>query len=186
MIKKHSQRLSQVYEDDQNLRQILPEIEKTYGLNSMELKNHWKLIHEKDSINTIFVSTILDEYGWLGSDIVGEKGNQALFLVIQHADINIQKKYLPLLRDAVQKNDASSANLAFLEDRIAMRMGEKQIYGTQGVRDKQSGKRYLYPVDDIENLDSRREAVGLNSISDYLKEMDIIWDLEEYKRELRL
>lgn len=73
---------------------------------------------------------------------------------------------------------------AVLEDRIAMRMGEKQIYGTQGVRDKQSGKRYLYPVEDIENLDSRREAVGLNSISDYLKAMDIIWDLEEYKREL--
>lgn len=176
--------LSKVYDDDQTLRMQLPEVEKKYGLNSEELKKHWRLIHMTDSINQKYVMDILDEHGWLGPAVVGNKGNQALFLVIQHAEIDVQEKYLPMLEEAVKKGNAPPQNLAYLEDRVAMRKGEKQKYGTQVIRDGVTGESYLYPVENPDNLDSIRHSIGLNSISDYLKGMDINWDLEEYKKKL--
>ncbi len=46
---------------------------------------------KKDSLNLQKISQILDKYGWVGAEKVGEKANQTLFLVIQHADLKTQK-----------------------------------------------------------------------------------------------
>jgi len=62
-----------------------------------------KIMDRKDSINLIKVMKILDERGWLGKNVVGEQGNKTLFLVVQHADLEYQQKYLPMMRDAVKK-----------------------------------------------------------------------------------
>lgn len=39
------------------------------------MKEFWKEIEVKDFINLIWVMKILDEWGWLGVDIIGGKGN---------------------------------------------------------------------------------------------------------------
>jgi hypothetical protein len=44
------------------------------------------------------LDSLLAKYGWLGTNEVGGKANMAQFLVIQHADIRIQEKALPMLR----------------------------------------------------------------------------------------
>ena len=113
------------------LKQIqqLKEVEAIYGVDSKELKAHWKMISEKDSINLIKVKTILDTRGWLGEDVVGEQGNTTLFLVIQHSDIKTQEHYLPMMRQAVKNGKAKGSSLALLEDRVALRQGRMQIYG---------------------------------------------------------
>jgi hypothetical protein len=123
--------LDSVFYYDQNYRQQIGAIEKKYGKDSPELKTHFRLILEKDSINLLIVKKVLDEHGWLGADSIGEKGNTALFLVIQHADIQTQEKYLPMMREAVKKGNANPSSLALLEDRVALRQGKKQIYGSQ-------------------------------------------------------
>ncbi|MEZ5038583.1 MAG: DUF6624 domain-containing protein [Saprospiraceae bacterium] len=74
--------------------------------------------------------------GWLGADVIGNQGNSTLFLVIQHADIETQEKYLPMMRDAVSKGNARASSLALLEDRVALRKGEKQIFSTQSFSNK--------------------------------------------------
>ena len=48
------------------------------------------------------VGRIVDEYGWIGAGQIGEDANRAMFLVVQHADHDVQKKYLPIVRKAVQ------------------------------------------------------------------------------------
>jgi hypothetical protein len=50
-----------------------------------------------------------------------------------------------------------------------MREGKKQIYGSQLKRNEKTGKFELWPVEDEENLDKRRAAVGLEPIAEYLK-----------------
>lgn len=72
--------LDNIYMEDQNYRKQIGDVEKKYGHDSKEMKEHWKLIIEKDSINLIKVKNILDTYGWLGADVVGGQGNSALFL----------------------------------------------------------------------------------------------------------
>jgi len=56
-----------------------------------------------DSINVVEIVRILDSRGWLGSDIIGRRGNQTLYLVIQHADLKTQESYLPMIREVVKK-----------------------------------------------------------------------------------
>lgn len=76
----------------------------------------------------------LDERGWLGPDVIGQTGNSTLFLVIQHADLVTQEKYLPMMREAVTKGNAKGSSLALLEDRVLIRNGKQQRYGSQGTR----------------------------------------------------
>ncbi|MDZ7604466.1 MAG: DUF6624 domain-containing protein [Cyclobacteriaceae bacterium] len=153
--------LDTIYQEDQKYRQQINGIEEKYGWESDEMKAHWKIINEKDSINLIKIKKILDERGWFGPDIIGNQGNSTLFLVIQHSDLETQEKYLPKMREAVKNGKANSSSLALLEDRVALRKGEKQIYGSQVGRDQETGEYYVLPLIDPDNVDKRRADVGL-------------------------
>ena len=175
--------LKEVFVDDQSGRMQIDKVSKKYGQNSPESKKLWKQIEEKDSIDLIKVEKILNEFGWLGSDVVGERGNQTLFLVIQHSNLNVQEKYLPMMRAAVHNQKANPSDLALLEDRVAMGEGKKQIYGSQ-VRFDTSGKFWVSPIEDPDNVDKRRAEVGLQPIAEYLANWNIKWGLEAYKKQL--
>jgi len=180
--------LDTVYQDDQKYRLELDTMIEKYGWNSAEIKAQWKIINEKDSINLVKIKKILEERGWLGVDIIGVKGNTTLFLVIQHANRETQEKYLPVMREAVKKGNAKAQNLAYLEDRVALRKGEKQIYGSQITHRFATEDRpeeiYVRPLIDPDNVDKRRAEVGLGSIQEILSQYGLIWDAEEYKKKL--
>lgn len=176
--------LDTIYMEDQNYRKQIGDIEKKYGRESKEMQNHWKLIIEKDSINLIKVKNILDTYGWLGADVVGGQGNSALFLVIQHSDLPTQEKYLPMMREAVKNGKAQGSSLALLEDRVALGQGRKQIYGSQIGRDPVTQLYYVSPLEDPDNVDKRRAEVGLQPLANYVSRWQIIWDVEQYKKDL--
>lgn len=173
-------KLDSIYEDDQSYRRQISDIEKEFGWESPEMKAHWKIIHVKDSVNLIKITQVLDERGWLGADIIGGKGNATLFLVIQHADLPIQQKYLPMMREAVKQGNASARSLALLEDRVALRQGKRQLYGSQIGRDQETGKQYVLPLDDPMNVDKRRAEMGLGSLQDYVSRWNITWDPAAY------
>ena len=138
----------------------------------------------KDSLNLVAVDSILGERGWLGPDVIGPRGNNTLFLVIQHADLSTQVKYLPMMREAVKHGQAQASSLALLEDRVLIRTGKRQVYGSQVARNSDTGQFYLSPVADPDHLDERRARVGLEPIAAYLARWNITWSLEAYKKEL--
>ena len=177
-------RLDSIYSDDQKYRQQIDAIEKKYGWESKEMKAHWKIINEKDSVNLIKVKSILDKYGWLGPDVVGNQGNATLFLVIQHSDQVNQEKYLPMMREAVKNKKAEASSLALLEDRVALGQGKRQIYGSQISRDGDTKQYYVRPLDDPDNVDMRRAKVGLPPLAEYATRWQIKWNVELYKKEL--
>ena len=176
--------LDSIYIEDQTYRKQIDGIEKKYGWESKEMKDHWKIINEKDSINLIKVKSILDKYGWLGADVVGGQGNSTLFLVIQHSDQSTQEKYLPMMREAVKNSKAQGSSLALLEDRVALGQGKRQIYGSQIGRDPETKIYYVSPLEDPDNVDKRRAEVGLGPLSDYVSRWQIKWDVEQYKMDL--
>jgi hypothetical protein len=83
------------------------------------------------------------------------------------------------MREAVKQKKVWPQQLALLEDRIAVRNGKKQIYGSQLSGDG-SGTYQIDPLEDPRNVDKRRAAVGLGPLADYLKRWNIVWDAEEY------
>ena len=179
-------KLDSIHDEDQNYRLQLHELQKKHGFGSMEENEQWKIIDIKDSINLIKVKAILDKFGWLGSEVVGQKGNSTLFLVIQHSDQKTQEKYLPMMREAVKNGNAKGSSLALLEDRVALGQGKKQIYGSQISRNPETNLFCVMPLENPESVNERRAQVGLGTIEDYVNNWKIKWNVEEYKKELLL
>ena len=176
--------LDLIYKEDQNYRQQIEVMQKKYGWESPEMKAHWQVIRTKDSVNLVKVKKILADRGWLGADIVGVQGNSTLFLVIQHSDFKTQQHYLPVMREAVKKGNARGSSLALLEDRVALGLGKRQIYGSQVSRNAETGEYYVLPLEDPDNVDKRRAEVGLGTIQEYISNWNMTWDVQDYKKKL--
>src|SRR4029453_14556570 len=76
---------------------------------------------------------IVRQHGWPGRGLVGEEAMHAAWLVLQHAigEPDVQRGCLPILREAAERGDATPAQVAYLEDRIAFFERRPQRYGTQ-------------------------------------------------------
>ena len=172
--------LEKIHIEDQKYRKEIGAIKDEFGWESDEMKAHWEIINEKDSINLIAVEEILETRGWLGKEVVGRQGNSTLFLVIQHSDIETQLKYLPVMKEAAKNGKASPSSLALLEDRVALGQGERQIYGSQIHTDQETREMYVAPLVDPENVDKRRAEVGLGPIADYVGHWDLTWDVKKH------
>ncbi len=176
--------LDTIYLDDQSYRLQIDSVGKKNGWSSPQVDSIWKIISSKDVINLGKVKSILDNYGWLGSEEIGKKGSTTLFLVIQHSDKETQEKYLPMMRMAVKNNKAEASALALLEDRVALGNGRKQIYGSQ-IGGQGPNGYYVLPLRNPDSLDIWRARVGLKPMAEYVKQWNIKWDIKEYK-ELQL
>lgn len=176
--------LDSILVSDQEGRYQLDDVEATYGIDSKEVKTLWRQIDYQDSLNLIKVKAILNQYGWLGRDVLGVEANQTLFLVIQHSDLATQETYLPIMREAVAKANASGADLALLEDRVALRQGRKQIYGSQIGRYPNSNRYFVSSLEDPDNVDKRRASVYMRPLAEYAAIWNIQWDVEQYKKDL--
>ena len=129
---------------------------------------------QADDANIKRLEQIVRQHGWPGKRLVGEDAGTSAFLIIQHADLKIQQKYLPMLKHAASEGDAKPDEVAMLEDRVLMREGKKQMYGTQlHAGPETGGKIVLYPIDDEQNVDKRRASVGLGPIAEYLKQFNV-------------
>ncbi len=170
--------------DDQKYRNQMDDVQDRFGGDSDEMKALEKRMREADSLNLIKVSSILNEYGWLGRDEIGSQCNTTLFMVIQHADLDAQVKYLPMMREAVVKGNADPGSLALLEDRVALLQGRKQIYGSQIIGNMKTNEYYVAPLEDPDNVDKRRAEVGLPPMAVYLEVFGLTWDVELYKKNL--
>lgn len=142
---------------------MLEYIANKYGWRSNQTDSLWKKINKQDSTNLVAVKRIIDKYGWLTQNDVGEVASDAIFYVLQHSDKATQIHYLPFVRDAVKKGKTKPKFLALYEDRALMWQGKKQIYGTQWSTDS-SGVTQMYPIENEGNVNKRRLVVGLDSI----------------------
>ena len=95
----------------------------------------------------------------------------AVWLIIDHAPLKEQKRYLPLLREAAGRGVISAYKLATLEDRVAMYEERPQRCGTQSYQTNVGGETviYVWPVEHPERLDSLREAIGTCPMAEYVR-----------------
>lgn len=176
--------LDSVYRDYHSNRLKEVSIKNEFGTESNELKDIKKIIKQRDSVNLKIVTDVIDKYGWLGRGSVGFIGNYSLALVIQQADIQIQEKYLPIMREAFANKNVEPNDLALLEDKVLLRKGNKQIYGSVIV--SVGNKNYVAPIENVENLEKKRAELGLRSMNSYLISWGMKWDINKYKKDLLL
>ncbi|WP_295179802.1 DUF6624 domain-containing protein [uncultured Christiangramia sp.] len=174
--------LDSIWKTDQDIRFELIKLQQEGKMNSDETKELVQQMKTQDSVNLEKVESILQN-GW--PDDLNMQGNQTIFLVIQHADLQTQKEYYAVIEKAVQDNKTFPANLALLKDRMALREGKKQIYGSQIFIDSNTGKKYVQPLQNPEGVDKLRAEVGLPSMETYLQQsFQMDWNLKEYYKNL--
>ena len=171
--------LLKMQEDDQKYRNEVEEIEKmalAADEKQKKVSALWEKQEKVDKRNIKRLVQIINKYGWPGRSMVGKEGSLTAFLVIQHADLEYQKQYFPLLKEAVKRGEADSQDAALLEDRILMREGKKQIYGSQLHYNEVTKQLELWPIEDEDEVDARRARVGLEPLATYAKRFGL-----EYK-----
>jgi carboxyl-terminal processing protease len=161
---------------DQTLRKLLPETIELFGRESEEYKHIWSLIHQQDSVCTVKLLAILEQEGWVGTSRVGATANQAIWLILQHAELSTQEKYLPLLEKSVSQDESPGWHLAYLQDRVSVRKGDKQVYGTQALWDDSLQKNVIQPIEDVKNVNQRRAKLGLGSIEEHAESNGYVFD----------
>lgn len=146
-------------------------------------KRIWKVMGMQDSINLIKVEKIISIYGYPGKSLVGEPTNESAFYVIQHS--TEIAKYLPLIKEAAEKEEILFTKYAMMLDRSLVQQGKEQIYGTQGqgkeITNKKTGKKeffdYISPIQNPEKVNKRRKKAGFTTtVEENAKEIGI-----EYK-----
>jgi hypothetical protein len=143
-------------------------------------KEDWARQGTLDQANIKRLAEIVDRYGWPGVHVAGAAGSQNAFMVVQHADLPSQQKYLPLLREAAARKEALPSEVAMLEDRVRVRTGQPQVYGSQfkpfpdGVK-AGDARLQLYPIEDEAHVEERRRAAGLEPLADYVKRMKVTY-----------
>ena len=127
---------------------------------------------ELDALNLQRTKAILDQYGYPTRQQAGEKVD-VIYRVLFFADPEIQQNYLPLLEGAADRGDLRWSSLAFFVDRLRIRTGSDQWFGTQFFRNPDTGKKELYNIEASDWVDERRAAIGLVPLEIYAKRYDL-------------
>ncbi len=124
-----------------------------------------------DERNTARMKDIIKQHGWPGKSLVGKDGSHAAWLLVQHADADpeFQNHCLALIATAQAQGEATAVELAYLTDRVRVAQGKPQVYGTQFRTE--NGEFGPAPIEDPDNVDKRRQAIGLGTLAEYARSM---------------
>jgi hypothetical protein len=145
---------------------------RAHADQAARLGDDFSLVIKVDAENLRWLRGFIDEHGWPGADLVGEDGASAVWLLAQHAvmDVGFQRRCLDLMTEAVEAGQAGEAGrreLAYLTDQVLLGEGKPQEYGTHVT---QVGRGYQpAPLRDPDSVDERRAAMGLEPLADYLR-----------------
>lgn len=172
--------LKEIRRTDQLQRQQMGAISEKYGWQSPQMDSLWTLQLYSDSVNTARICEIIDTRGYPGKSLVGDAQASTAFLVIQHADIDVQEKYLDVITKAADAGEVAWSSVALLIDRVNLRKGAKQIYGSQISRDQNTGEYYFAPIENPMKVDSIRATVGLGPLQKYADNWNFKWDPKKH------
>lgn len=167
--------LRNVRESDQSARLAMIELTRNDQLDIDAVLAAQTKIEEVDSTNQVIVARLLDS-GWPQG--LSEEANNAIWLVIDHAPIDYQLRYMPLIEEQVATGAISKSQYATLFDRIRMRQGEPQRYGTQTVQRRsaeQNASIYVWPIENPRKLNRLRRAMGLTPIKRYCRKVSNVY-----------
>jgi hypothetical protein len=126
-----------------------------------------KAMLQGDSVRSVRLRAIIEEYGWPDSARVGREAAGAAFLILQHSPVDeFQEQMLPVIEELAARGGVPGSDAAMLVDRVLMRQDLPQRYGTQFKMIE--GRLVLHPVEDEGQLEERRREMGLPSMEEYI------------------
>lgn len=168
---------------DQAFYNELKLLDKDKGHDQALMRVIWTLKNRLNLENLAALELLIEEFGWPKISEVGSAAAGSAFFVIQHTlDKEVQKKYLPIIKEAALQKEASLQNYAYLEDRVRIRDGEQQLYGSQYLVNE-DGEYDMDRLFEPEYVDQRRSEMNLGPLSQYLKRhFDCAWNIVQKEK----
>lgn len=122
-----------------------------------------------DADNTKYLRALVTDLGWIDAKRFGKQTASNAFLIVQHSgDLRLMQAALPEIEKDMKAGVGDPQDYALLYDRLKLKLGERQRYGSQIGQDK-DGNPVVLPLEDKAKVEEFRKAIGLFPLSEYLK-----------------
>ena len=126
----------------------------------------WQQIIPIDEANQKALLAMLPPEGWFTVAKYGPEASKAAFMIVQHANPELWRRFVPVLEPLAAKGEIPGRDFAMMYDRLALSEGRKQRYGSQ--MSCKAGKWVPAPIEDPEGVDQRRAALGMTPFAEYV------------------
>jgi hypothetical protein len=139
-------------------------------IDSIQLQN----MIRTDSSNIVWLKAYVTQWGWPTVAQVGPEAVQGAFLIVQHAvqDTSFMRAMLPAIEAAHRRGELKGGDVAMLVDRLEVKAGRPQLYGTQ--LSLHNGRWVFDLIADSANVDARRRKMGLPPLAEYRRVLDSV------------
>ena len=147
---------------DIRVREIQAQGEQQKALGEQE--------QQTDKQLTARLEEIVASKGWPTIRLVGIEASAAAGLILIHSpDHEFQRKMLPELYKLVDTDQIAGTEVALITDKLLVADGKPQRFGTQF--NELNGKLVMFPVEDPEHLEQRRDKYLLPPLAYYKKQL---------------
>jgi hypothetical protein len=131
-------------------------------------------------LQTQTLKEIITLHGWPTKKKVGEKGTQAAFILVQHSkNLVFQQDMLPLIiQSFLDKGGIAGKDIAKFTDSVSIRLGKKQVFGTQAKWI--DGKVVFAPIENEDSVNLLRAQMGMLPLEEYKKSLET-FNLQKYR-----
>lgn len=152
--------LDQRARSDQSLRSAMAGLNERFHNEHPLVRQLWRTIHLSDSINTLYIDSLISASGYPGVDRVGPDGSKNMWLLIQHADSSSQLRLFPSMRASCGQGYTPMKYCAYVSDRImCAQPPHETVYGCD-MKVFPDGVARMLPKDP-QCVNLFREKVGL-------------------------
>jgi hypothetical protein len=122
---------------------------------------------QTDREHTAAVEGIFVKHGVPTYRMVGPQAAADFVDMVQHQSPEFRRRVLPKLKANVDAGQADPGSYAMVFDRSQTDEGKKQVYGENLTCDTEHPKLHIGPIEDGDNVDKRRAAIGLMRLELY-------------------
>lgn len=128
----------------------------------------WALVTPIDKDNQARLLAMVPAEGWFSSKTYGWQASISAFLIVQHSNADLWRRFLPKIEQMAKTGEADGGAYALMYDRLALSEGRPQRYGSQ-MTCTDGHWAVREPVEDRSVIDARRKEVGLDTLAENLK-----------------
>lgn len=130
-------------------------------------KAMWAPVEAMDAENEKALLAMIPPEGWFLKSRYGDKAAKAAFMIVQHSNLELWRRFVPVLEPLVAKGEVDGQNYGLMYDRLALNEGRPQRYGSQVVC--KAGRWGPDTLEDPDRVDERRKAMGFTqSMAEYV------------------
>jgi len=151
--------------------EMLTELRRRAELDQAVRKDRRRMAEmgKVDRDNTAWLRERVAEIGWIDARRFGRRAAGDAFLIVQHSgDLPLMLAAMPAIKRDFENGHVDGQSYCLLYDRLQMRLGRKQRYGSQLETDRR-GDMVVYPLEDPGKVEALRKKAGLMPLERYLE-----------------